>query len=220
MVPGKSQASFVDHFYDGSEESTALVTGNAAERGDFMTGAYDYKIKKSPESVKAVLRRQGALLIDERQYPLVVEKAFGLRESVAEYSFAYQLVNQSLASYSFIFAVELTLALPGAPLDRAHLRCGRTRHRGLVHNRVLLEEVTSWSLHDAILGSAIGFVTHKPVNVLCTATGGAENDHGDYQGTTLVMYSPVSLEENGVWSLVGKMDLKKLRRTGGMLDAV
>jgi hypothetical protein len=150
----------------------------------------------------------------------VVEKAFGLRENIPEYSFAYQLANQSLAGYSFVFAVELTLALPGVPADRAYLKCGSTKHSRLARNRVLLEGVTAWTLHDSVLGVAVSFVTQKPVDVWCADAGGTEGDGGDYHGTKLVMSSPVSLDENGVWSLVGKMELKKLRRSGEITDAI
>ncbi|MBD3315394.1 MAG: DUF1926 domain-containing protein [Chitinivibrionales bacterium] len=221
LVPGKSRLSFVDHFLAHEGEVVGLLTGEGDERGDFVRGPYDYKLKKSPDSVKAVLRRQGALLIEEKQYPLVVEKAFGLRESVPEFSFAYQLLNQSLAGYSFVFAVEFTFALPGVPGDRAHLKCGRTKHRHLRHNRVLLEGVTEWSLHDMVLGVAISFVTQKPVGVWCVEAGDPSGKKaGNYMGTTLVVYSPVSLGENAAWSLVGKLEMKKLRVSREIIDAI
>jgi hypothetical protein len=220
IVAGKSFTSFVDHFLEEKCQRADFMGQTMRRRDEFTEGQFEYKVKKTSSGVKAVLSRQCAVNVDGKNYPLGVEKVFGLENDEAALSFVYQLSNHSLTSYSFRFAVELTFALPGAVSQEAYIACGEQILRALARSSLTLENVTKWTLHDSRAGASVHFVLQKPVDVwIFPALRGADAECG-YQGTTLVVSSPVSLGENAAWSLMGKMTFKTVKMKGSMFDEV
>lgn len=217
LFAGKSRTCFIDHFLSADCNRTDFTERSALQLGDFVTSPYDYKIKKTATSVKTILSRQGSITINEKQYPIVLEKVFGLEKDKAELSFVYQLSNHSLITYAFKFAIELTFALPGAHTHQAEIISDTVSHNRLAWDRITLENTTQWTLNDKRIGVSIRFITQKPVTVWFYPS---EIHSSPYQGTTMVISSPVSLEENAVWSLMGKCSFKKVPHKGDSSDVI
>ncbi len=216
LVAGKSKTSFIDHFLNEKCRRTDFMNNTAKHYGDFVTGQFDYKVKKSSSSVKTILSRQGYITIHDKQYPLIIEKVFGLKKDNPELSFVYQLSHHSLATYAFTFAIELTFCLPGVQSHQAELTCDKITHNRLAWDRITLKNVTQWTLTDKKIGVAVQCITQKPVTVWCYPVV----QSSPYQGTTIVISTPVSLEENSAWSLIGKLSCKKIPFKGDSTDVI
>jgi hypothetical protein len=162
------------------------------------------------------MTRQGSINSNGRPHPLVVEKVFGLEKDKPELSFAYQLSNHTLTAYAFKFAVELNVSLPGAQLHQAEIVCNKESYNRLAWDRVSFNDVTEWKLIDKKIGVEIKCITQKPVTVWSYPV----SQSSPYQGTALVITSPVSLGENAVWSLMGKLSCRKIPIKGSVIDVI
>jgi hypothetical protein len=185
--------------------------------GDFVTGQFQYKVKKHDKGVKAILSRQGSISLEDKSYPVFMEKVFGIDEDGAAISFAYQLTNPVLTAFAFKFGVSLTFTLPGLLSGQAYLSANRKAYKSIGSEPVSLEHLTQWVLHDSAAGIALHFRLQKPLDLWCFPT----RDNGEAGGAiTLLLTAPVSLPESAVWSLMGKMSCKKIRIKPGVADAV
>lgn len=216
IVAGKSRTSFIDHFLEEGCQREHFMRNTAKQHGDFVTGQFDYKVKKTASGVKAILTRQGSITIKDKLCPLSMEKVFGLEKDKPELTFVYQLSNHSLSTYTFKFAVELTFSLPGVQSNQAEITCDNITYNRLAWDRISFKNASRWNLSDRKIGTEIQFITQKPVTVWCYPVV----QSSPYQGTTLVISTSVSLEENSVWSLIGKITCKKLPLKGTLTDVV
>jgi hypothetical protein len=216
IVPGKSRTSFIDHFLDENCQRSDFLNDTSKQNGDFVKGQFEYKVRKTKSNVKAILTRYGSINLSNKSFPLNMEKVFGLEKDNPELTFAYQLSNHSLKTYIFKFAIELSVSLPGVLLNQAEISCQNQVHDKLAWNVFTIENTTKWHISDRILGTEIEFLTQKPVTVWCFPTV----QSSQYQGTTIVLTLPVSLEENSMWSLMGKITCKKISMKGSFSDAV
>jgi hypothetical protein len=218
LSAGMSRTSFIDIFLDIGCTHQAFRESNGVQNGDFVAGQFQYKVKKDDKGVKAILSRQGVITIAEKTYPLFMEKAFGLGEEGAALSFVYQLSNPSLTSFAFKFAVSLTLALPGLLTGQATMMAEKRVYKNLSDDPLTLEGLTNWAIYDPAAGVSLHFNVQKAVDVWCFPT---PQEGEEKSGTlTFIISAPVSLQENSVWSLIGKMAYKKIRLKGNLHDAV
>jgi hypothetical protein len=220
IVPGKSRTLFVDHFLHGGTTLAEFANGVFAELGDFVRGRFDYNVKKSTSSVKAVLNRQGALQQADKTCPLHMEKVFALEKETADLSFVYQFTNRSLMTYAFTFATELTLNLPGATEGLARVMIGGSSFKDLAVARIVQPDVTEIVLEDTLTGFRATLQTQKPVTVWCFPVGQPAGENPPYNGTTIVLLSDVSLTESSNFSLMGKLILRPVKPHGENPDAV
>jgi hypothetical protein len=211
-MPGRSKTMFCDHIVNSGLGKDEMVAGAFLELGDFVAGPYDYKIKKTNKSLKALLSRNGSILQGEKSLPLFLEKVFGLDGDDSILSFVYQFSNHSLISCSFKLAIELTLLLPGAAAGKAQVSRGRVSFRNLTHESFALSQATKWVVEDFIAGCKLVFVTQKPVDVWCFPVRGEVGDPGSYQGTTFVLSTPVALDESAPWTLMGRIECQKKKK--------
>ena len=208
LLPGRSRLAFVDHFL-APDARPGDIGGTTQERGDFVQGWFDYTVHKTPIGARAVLARQGMLAQGERNCPLAMEKVFGVERDRAELSFAYRLENRSVAAYTFRFATEISLALPGAAVGKGRLVVGKTSYDDYAWERLTLDGVTELAIEDWLHGLRVTLTVQKPMSVWCHPVGSP--GHG-YQGTTLVFSAPVELAGGAFWGLVGKVSIRAIRR--------
>jgi hypothetical protein len=216
FIGGKSCASFIDYFLEEDCQRADFISDYAKQLGDFVDSQFDYNVRKTKTGVKTILTRQGSINVDNKLYPINMEKVFGLEKDKPELAFIYQLSNHSLTTYAFKFAVKFTFSLPGVVSRQAHISCNNITYDKLMRERITIEDVTELSLSDSKIGVAVVLTTQKPVSVWCYPV----SQTGSYQGTTLVISTPVSLKENFVWSLWGKIVCKKVRIKGAVTDVV
>ena len=210
IEPGLSYTLFVDRFVETSTQAEQYRSGGAGELGDFFSGTYDYKIKKTETSIKASLSRQGSLLQGGKTCPLSMEKVLGLEKDHPTLPFVYQLTNNSLTPYIFRLAIELTFSLPGIAGNTAYLVHGKHKRAALKGGLVELPQVAQWLLCDPACGVMVHCTLQKPVDVWCYPAVPPGVDPQQAEAVTLVLTAPVTLDGSGMWSLLGKLQFRRM----------
>jgi hypothetical protein len=220
LSPGKSYTAFIDRIYDEQASLDEIAAGTTVDTGNFSEGAFEYVVKKNPTGVKTVLTRQGSFQRGDKSCPLSIEKVFGIEKKRSTLSFVYQLGNGSLAATAFTFAAELTLSLPGSVDRAARVLCGSDIHNDLGWQRIVLDNVTKWSLDDPVAALRLQFTVQKPVRVLFlpVTLGGEPCDPSC--GIRMALTAPVSLAASASWTLMGSVACRRLRDRKGPADAL
>ncbi|MBN1128361.1 MAG: DUF1926 domain-containing protein [Chitinispirillaceae bacterium] len=220
VSPGTSCTAFIDRIYAEGTTASQLTGGTAPDIGDFSTEPFDYAIKKTTSSVKMALNRQGSFRQSDKTFPLNIEKVFGLGKDTSTLSFVYQAANHSLATFSFVFATEIHISLPGV-VEHA-LRLIHDKHvlPGIGWEPVTLDQALQWSISDHAAGIRVQFVTQKPINVYCIPIKGSDGRPDPFCGLRILFSSPVTLDANSSWTLIGTINLRKIRERRKTADAV
>jgi len=217
LSPGISRTSFIDHLYSDEATCISFMNGTIEELGNFWNGQFNYKIKKTPSGIKTVLGRQGAILRGEHHCPLGIEKVFGLEKDSAVLSFAYQLTNHSLTPYSFKFGIESTFSLPGTLTNSVYINHEHGKEYTMGSETYILEATTKWNIDDRESGVRIQFTTQKAVDVWCIPPNVT---NALSHGLTIVIISPIHIEESATWSLIGKLVCKRIQMKGSQQDVL
>ncbi len=167
IEPGLSYTMFADHLVDTAAQAEQFRAKNVTELGDFYSGAYEYKIKKTHDSIKASLHRQGSVLLGDKTCPLAMEKMFGLEKDRPIVPFAYQLTNNSLTPYTFRLAIEFTFSLPGVAGNTAFILKDKKKITGLKDGIVELSQVTEVLMGDPACGVMVVIALQKAADVWC-----------------------------------------------------
>lgn len=211
IEPPQSRTAFIDHCMPVEAGMDEFLLNTFAELGDFLTGDFSYKVKKTSTGIKAALNRNGSLVQGEKNCPLNLEKVFGLEQDFPSISFVYQLSNHSLTSYAFRFATELTLSLPGIGSDSAHLSQGKHVYHNFEKKPFCMNGITEWDISDLASGVRLSFSLHKPVDVWCFPAAAPAGSQDGSHAVTLVINTPVTIDGSKNWSLMGSIELKKMR---------
>jgi Domain of unknown function (DUF1926)/Glycosyl hydrolase family 57 len=211
IEPPQSRTAFIDHCMPLETGIDGFLCGSFTELGDFYSGDFTYKIKKTSTGIKAALNRNGSLLQGEKNCPLNLEKVFGLEKDYPIISFVYQFSNHSLTSYAFKFGLEMTFALPGIGSDNAHISQGKNVYGNIHKKPFSLSGITGWNCDDLHSGIRLGFSLQKAVDVWFFPVAAPEGSHDGSHAVTMVINAPVTIEGSKAWSLMGNIVLKKLR---------
>lgn len=218
ILPGRTKTWFADRIL--AEETTGWnYSGGTKDFGNFLSGQFEYKVSTSSSNVKALLVKQGSILRGDKPCPLSMEKVFGIEKDGSSFSFVYQLSNPSLMEYTFRFATEITLSLPGGPSGNVRAVNGKQVYEKVGHEFFQMESVTSWYLEDLQTAVRIQFETQKPIDVWFIPSSNDKLKE-PIQGIAIVLNSQVKLESTSQWKLIGKCRLRRLRKKGGLTDAI
>ncbi|MCU0608336.1 MAG: DUF1926 domain-containing protein [Chitinispirillaceae bacterium] len=220
LSPEKSYTAFIDRIYPEHVSAADIIGGIALDTGDFAGQPFDYQVKKTPDSVKTVLTRQGSFLCGGKSFPLSMEKVFGLEKDAPAFSFVYQLTNLSLAPAGFTFAVELNFSVPGAADRSARLTSGKEVYPNFGWEFISCAAATRWGIDDLISGFRLQFVTQKPVDLYCLPILNNDRTPDPSCGVRLVLCSRVTLDQSSSWKLMGSMRFRKIRDRRKDSDAV
>ncbi|MFP4163610.1 MAG: alpha-amylase/4-alpha-glucanotransferase domain-containing protein [Chitinispirillaceae bacterium] len=220
ITNGESLLSFVDRIFPEPVSCSDFRSGLFEDSSSFPQEPFDYTFKKSSAGVKLVLNCQGGFSKGSHTLPLSMEKIFGLEGESAVLSFGYQLNNNSLTPYSFIFAVELALALPGSLEDKAILKCNKKTYDSVGKEPITLQKATTWEIEDSITGVKMQFVTQKQADVWVVPSDPPRTETSTPNGITLLISSPVNINESSSWSFVGKLKFRKTRVKGSQDDLI
>ncbi|MFP4415862.1 MAG: alpha-amylase/4-alpha-glucanotransferase domain-containing protein [Chitinispirillaceae bacterium] len=224
LVAGKSPSSFIDYICLPTPPNNQCVDDILKQQvGDFYNGHFDYMISKNANSVKVILNRRGIAHLEDKPRPLRMEKVFSLEEDKPAISFVYQLANPSLSSFSFTFVTAITLGLPGVESGETLLHIDKHDKHQLSDTPVCFENTSKWSVVDTQLGARLDFAVQKPITLHVLPSHSSENDFrtkAGYQGTRFLLCAPITLEENAVWSLMGKISFRRTEMKGRWQDAI
>ncbi len=128
-----------------------LATGQALERGDFLTGAYEAKIRRNPNRIQIQMSRAG----NAWGVPLKITKGVTLEAGLSTLEIAY-MIEGLPTDRTFHFAVEMNFAgLPSGADDRYFLNGERNRI-GQLGSKLNLFDQADLSLVDEWLGIDVG----------------------------------------------------------------
>ncbi|MFP4014405.1 MAG: alpha-amylase/4-alpha-glucanotransferase domain-containing protein [Chitinispirillaceae bacterium] len=219
ITTGESLLSFADRIFPERISCSDFSSGKLKDGASFSNEPFDYKFKKSSGDVKVVLNCQSGFSKENHTFPLSMEKIFGLEGDSAVLSFGYQLKNTSLTCYSFVFGVELALALPGCSQKKARIICNKKSYDSVSDEPITIDHTTEWEVEDSTAGVKMHFVTQKPVSLWVVPSNSRKESRSD-NGVLLLMSSRVKINESSMWSLVGKIKFKKARVKGTHNDSL
>jgi hypothetical protein len=219
VITLKSKTGLSDHCLPVNADMNGFREKNL-EIGDFVSGDFGYKIKKSPTGIKAVLNRNGTLLQGEKNCPLNMEKLIGLEKDHAAVSFVYQFSNQSLTPYAFRFAVECPIVMPGIKLGMARITHEKKIYSLQDKNSFSMTGITDWTLDDAGYGVRMIFNMRKPVDLWCFHAPAQYGCAAALDAVTLVINTNVEIEGGKSWTLMGDLVFRKLRIKRDIADEI
>ena len=220
LVPGQSKTWFQDRLLPEECKGWDYAQGKAIDLGNFLSGQFDYKVRKTADGVKAMLVRRGSLQKGDRVYPISMEKVFGLEKDNATLSFVYQLSNPSLISYTFKFSTQLTFSLRGLGSGNVRLVYGPNSIEKLGWEYSQIESVTKWTIEDREDGIKLSFQTQKPFDIWIPQVSSPDKTIDPSQGISLVLSTTVNLEPSAFWKMIGKLSCKRSRAQGETPDAL
>ncbi len=198
--------SLIDHFYDNDASFDAVRRGEAQERGDFSSGGYTARLRRSPDRVQALLSRQG----NAWGIPLTLTKAVKLVPASSTLELAYQIEGLP-ADAELHFAIEFNFAgLPAEADDRFFYQTDRS---GLGHLGTPLDlgDAADLGLVDQWLGIDVRLSTSRPagfwafpVAAVSQSEGGIERIH---QSVVVMPHWHVRGDRDGRWSVTLQLDL-------------
>ncbi|MCA9107694.1 MAG: DUF1926 domain-containing protein [Planctomycetales bacterium] len=197
--------SLVDHFYDTDASPHAVARGEAMERGDFSQGEYAAKIRRGPNRVQSLLRREG----NAWGIPITITKGVTLEADSHALEIAY-LLEGVPRDEALHFAVELNFAgLPAGAEDRYFHRVDGQR-LGHLGTPLDLEYVSDLCLLDQWLGIDVRWTANRPTHVwtfpvecVSQSEGGFEAVH---QSVVLMPHWLIRGDVDGRWTVTMRME--------------
>lgn len=194
--------SLVDHFYDEHVDPEALRRSEVEERGDFVSGAFETKLRRSPDRIQVLMTREGFAGPDT---PIRMTKGVTLEAGGSTLEVAYLLENLP-TDRSVHFAVELNLAgLPSGADDRFFYGTGRENRLGHLGTPLNLENVMQLGLIDEWQGIDVCWRADQPsslwtfpIETVSQSESGIELVH---QSVVVQPHWQVRGDANGRWSV-------------------
>jgi hypothetical protein len=231
--PKESRLAFSDKVFMGRAAYEDYKNGKIADCGNLSSLPMEYAFKGSPGGVRILLSATGAFTQDGVSTPLTIDKVVNLEKDGAVLSYSYKLGNPTITTYAFTFAIEFPLSLPGVPAQQAELKAEKQNFNINTDAPITIDDVTEWEINDEEAGVRLEFVTQKKVNIWLftqdaiddavstkkTASKKSTVSKGAY-GTTLMITSQTEIEPNSTQSFTGRIIFKKIRKRGGIDDAI
>ena len=210
--------SLLDHFYDNEITPEQVAAGEAIERGDFLQGVYDARVRRNPERIQVQMSRQG----NAWGIPLTITKGVALESGGTTLQIAY-LIEGLPQDRPLHFAVEMNFAgLPSGADDRYFY--GEDRGRlGQLGSRMDIDDTHRLGMVDEWLGIDVNLSLDRPsgiwtfpIETVSQSEGGFELVH---QSIVVQPHWLMQGDEHGRWSvtmdLVMDTSLAESRRKDG-----
>jgi alpha-amylase len=190
--------SLLDHFYADDATLASIVRGDAQERGDFLAGKYEAKVRRGSERVQVQLSRTGQ--VNGRN--IQITKGITMHAGSSVLDVVYLLEN--LPEFPLHFAVEWNFAgLPSGANDR-YFHSGPQRH-GQLGSQLDLKDLSEIGLTDEWLGIDVRLSANRPmqlwtfpIETVSQSEGGFELVH---QSVVVLPRWHVRGDANGRWSI-------------------
>ncbi len=191
--------SLLDHFFDNEATLAAIAGGQALERGDFLNGVYETKVRRNPDRIQVQMSREG----NAWGVPLKLTKGLTLEAGSSTLEIGY-LIEGLPPNRPFHFAVEFNFAgMPSNAGDR-YFRDVEGRQLGHLGTHLDLHDMENIGLIDQWLGIDVGFAMSRPTSIwtfpietVSQSEGGFELVH---QSVVVLPHWIITGDQNGRWS--------------------
>ncbi len=201
-----ARKSLIDLFYDNDATLDAVALSTAMQRGDFVDGNYEARIRRNPDRIQVQLIREGSAC----GAPIRITKGLTLDAGSSILQVAYMLENVP-QDRPIHFAVEFNFAgLPSNAYGR-NFRDLDGRLLGQLGSKLDLSGVFGLGLTDEWLGIDVGLKMSRPTNfwtfpieTVSQSEGGFELVH---QSVVVMPHWLVAADREGRWSVTMQMSL-------------
>lgn len=199
-----ARKSLIDHFWDTDASVQAVSRGESLERGDFVEGAYEARIRRNPSKIQVQLTRAGNAWGRE----IRITKGVTLAAAADTIDIAYKLEGLP-QDKPFHFGVELNFAgLPDKADDRFFYN-GSKNSLGHFGETLDLQDASELGLVDQWLGIDLNLAISRPTGIwafpiqtVSQSEGGFELVH---QSVVVQPHWLVTGDAEGVWSVTMKL---------------
>jgi alpha-amylase len=209
--------SLVDLFYDNDATLESVAANKAAQRGDFVGGIYEAKIRRNPDRIQVQLLRDGVVRGDGAaggDVPLRITKGLTLDAGSSLLQVAYLLENLP-QNRPLHFAVEFNFAgMPANAFGRNFSDLDGNL-LGQLGTRLDLSGALGLNLTDEWIGLDVGLKMSRPTNfwtfpieTVSQSEGGFELVH---QSVVVMPHWQVEADREGRWSVTMQMSLDTTR---------
>jgi alpha-amylase len=192
--------SLLDHFYDNDATLADVASGRSMERGDFVEGVFEARLRRSPRRVQAVLSREG----NAWGHPLRITKTISVDAGspTVEVEYLLEGLRHDLPLH---FAVELNFSGLPAGADNRFFHNGRQDRLGHLGTQLDLADVQELGMVDEWLGIDVGLQLSRasriwtfPIETVSQSEGGFELVH---QSIVVQPHWLVIPDLAGTWSV-------------------
>ena len=202
--------SLLDHFFDPEVALDALQAGQAPERGDFLDGAYEARVRRNPDRIQVLLIREGIAA----GHAVRITKGVTLSAGSSTLEIAY-LLEGLPKDQTLHFGVELNFAGLPAGADDRYFRDTKQKRLGQFGSRLDLHDAKGLGLVDEWLGIDVGLgfsrPTHLwtfPLETVSQSEGGFELVH---QSVVVLPHWSVTADAEGRWNATLHLSLDTAR---------
>lgn len=202
--------SLVDLFYDNHATLEAVASGQAAQRGDFVRGAYEARLRRNPGRIQIMLSRDGAAF----GMPVRITKGVTLNAGSSTLQIAY-LLEGLHNDIPLHFAVELNFAGMPSGADDRYFYDAQGNRLGQLGARLDLNDTFGLGLVDEWLGINVNLKASRPthfwtfpVESVSQSEGGFELVH---QSVAVQPHWFVTPDAEGRWSVTLEMAIDTSR---------
>ncbi len=202
--------SLIDHFYNLETSLEQVATSQAAERGDFVSGAFEARLRRNPDRVQVLMSRRGMAF----DVPICLTKAVTLSAGRSMLEIAYRLEGLP-RDWKIHFGVEFNFAGLPAGADDRYFHDLEGRRLGGLGTRLDLCDVQGIGLCDEWLGldvrlalSRPTFLWTFPIETVNNSEGGFELVH---QSVVVHPHWLVVPDAEGRWSVTMRLALDTSR---------
>ncbi len=152
--------SLIDHFYPTDVSAAAIANGNYQELGDFVTGAYEARLRRNPQRMQLQLTRKGR--VGDRA--IQITKGLTLEAGSQTLQIAYLL--EGLPPGELLhFGVEFNFAGLPAGCDDRYFHDVHRGQLGHLGSHLDLQNVDMLGLSDEWLGIDIELHCDQPMHI-------------------------------------------------------
>lgn len=210
--------SLIDHFFDLDVSLDDIATNGYREQGDFITGSYDAKLRRSPQRMQLMMSRDGH--VDGA--PIRITKGVTLEPDSQVLEIAY-LLEGLPKDQPLHFGVEFNFAgLPSGADDR-YFHTGDGNSLAQLGERLDQIDVGSIHLTDEWLGIDCGLSIDQPSSIwthpiatVSQSEGGFEMVH---QSVVVLPHWIVQGDEEGRWAVKLRLAIDTAMAESRMTDA-
>jgi len=201
-----ARKSLIDLFYDDDATLESVARGEAAQRGDFLGGQYEARIRRNPDRIQVQLIRDGLA----GDVPLRITKGLTLDAGSDTLQVAYLLENLP-QNRPLHFAVEMNFAgMPSNAYGRNFLDMDGNI-LGQLGAKLDLQNVFGLGLTDEWLKLDVGLKMSRPthfwtfpIETVSQSEGGFELIH---QSVVVMPHWRVEADKDGRWSVTMQLSL-------------
>lgn len=197
--------SLVDHFYDEDVSLESIRRGEASERGDFVTGSYEARLRRNPDKIQVQLMRQGKAFGQLMR----ITKGLTLFAGSSQLEVVY-LLEGLTPNEPRHFSVEFNFAGMPSGADDRFFTAGDQR-LGRLESQLDLADSHELGLTDQWLGISVNLTANQPtqwwtypIETVSQSEGGFELVH---QSVVVQPHWLVVPDREGRWSVTFHLDL-------------